>query len=258
MPTDRRAVLAAAGLALLVLSGCGNGPHAEGEITLGAAASLRHVLPELLDTYRETVPDARFRVTYAASGTLRAQVEAGAPLDGVLLASDTMAASLVAAGQATHGSRVVVARNVLVLVAAPSADRALRFDTLAALPAGDRIAIGTPDTAPVGTHARTLLRARGVWDRLEEQLVYARDVSAVMAYVKRGEAQVGIAYATDARAAPELAVLDRAEGAEDPAPRVVGVAVAEATHAAAAGAFLAWLTTAPAQAVLAAHGFGKP
>ena len=62
MRIDRRAFLALLLVPLLlgplVAGGCGDGPGSNGTITLGAAASLRRVLPELIETYRADHPDA--------------------------------------------------------------------------------------------------------------------------------------------------------------------------------------------------------
>ena len=256
MPIDRRALLAVV-LGLLLLPGCGDGPGEQGEISVGAAASLRRVLPDLIERYRGDHPGAAFRVTYASSGTLRTQIEAGAPIDGTLLASERDVDQLVERGHAEADSRTVVARNVLVLVAGPESP-ATSIADLPSLPAKARVAIGAPGSAPVGRYARDLLRGRGLWDGLQEHLVFARDVSAVVAYVRRGEAAAGFAYATDARDVPELQVLEIADGADDPTPLIVGVAVKQAPGAAEFRSFLGWLATPDAREVLAAHGFGAP
>lgn len=259
MRIDRRGILARGLVLALVglLAGCAEGADDDGTVTLGAAASLRRVLPELIEAYGTIDPDARFDVTYASSGTLRSQVDAGAPLDGVLLASERMADQLIRSQRAVADSRTVVASNVLVLIAARDSP-ATTIAALPALPDEARLAIGAPASAPVGRYARDLLRARGLWDDLQEHLVYARDVRAVVAYVRRGEAAAGFAYATDARTAPDLVVLEVADGTQDPTPRIVGVAIADAPQAAGVQTFLAWLTSPEAQAVLAAHGFGAP
>src|SRR5690349_7698512 len=51
------------------------------KVMVGAAASLRSVLPELIDAFRAGRGAVEIAVTYGASGDLRKQVEAGAPLD---------------------------------------------------------------------------------------------------------------------------------------------------------------------------------
>ena len=256
MRIDRRALLAAA-CALSVLGGCGDPPARDGAVHLGAAASLRRVLPALIDAYAAEHPEAAIEASYAGSGTIRAQAEAGAPIDAVLLASDQHLDLLVARGVAKAEARVVVARNVLVLVGG-SDSPATSIAALPELPSRARLAIGAPDSAPVGRYARDLLQARGLWDALQSRLVHARDVSAVVAYVRRGEAAAGFAYATDVRGVEGVRVLERADGAEDPAPLVVGAVLAEAPHEAAARAFLAWLAEPAAREVLAAHGFQNP
>jgi molybdate transport system substrate-binding protein len=73
------------------------------------------------------------------------------------------------------------------------------FDLGAALGRG-RLATGDPDSVPVGRYARAALTKLGVWDKIEPRLVRAENVRAALAFVARGDAVLGIVYATDARA----------------------------------------------------------
>ena len=71
------------------------------------------------------------------------------------------------------------------------------FD-LPALLNGGRLAIGNPDHVPAGIYARQALEALGLWPDVQSQLAPAADVRAALALVARGEAPLGIVYATDA------------------------------------------------------------
>src|SRR5580704_9247242 len=76
---------------LLTLGACKPGaPSAPGggEVLVAAAASLRGVMPQIVEAYgKEHGASERFTVTFGASGDLRQQVVGGAPVDVVVFAS---------------------------------------------------------------------------------------------------------------------------------------------------------------------------
>lgn len=223
--------------------GCGGTPEIP---TIAAAASLREVVPDLIAAW-----GGDLRVTYGASGTLRRQVEAGAPIDAVLFASPAPVDALIGAGLADPASRGVAATNGLVLIGPPGSP--LRLATLDKLPTDARIAIGDPRVVPAGTYARTALTDLGQWDALTERLVYGGDVSMVLAYARRGEVAAAIVYATEADGIPDIDVLDRADR---PVAEVVVAAAVEASPS--ARDFLAFVLSPAGAAVFADHGFGPP
>jgi molybdate transport system substrate-binding protein len=71
------------------------------------------------------------------------------------------------------------------------------FPLVAALGNG-RLATGDPDSVPVGRYARAALTNLGVWNDVVDKLVRAEDVRHALMFVARGEAPLGIVYATDA------------------------------------------------------------
>ena len=244
-------------LGLALAPGCGGEGDTNGQVTLACAASLRRVMPDLLDAYAATGKHPTFIVSYAASGTLRRQVEGGAPIDGVVFASAEHVDMLVREGLVAKRTLREVARNRMVLVS-KSKDSALTFRTLADLPAGERIAIGEPETVPAGRYARDALQAVGVWPTLEGRFVFTHDVAGVVAYVRRGEVAVGVAYGTEVVGVPNVHVLDRAEGAWAPRPLVVAAPVRESDGEEAVDALLVFLASKEAATIWQRHGFDLP
>lgn len=236
-------------LSICVLSGCG-AEHSPG-IGIAAASSLRIALPDLIDAAAiEGVP---VHATYAASGVLRQEIEAGAPVDLMIFAAADPIDRLIRDGYAEPDSRRVIATNALVLVV-PDGASPLRFDHLDDLPPYVRIAIGDPRTVPVGQYARLALTGLGVWRKLSPQLVYGANVAAVLAYAQRGEVDAAMVYSTDASAASNLIVSDRAAGTWAPHPIVVAALRPGAPSA--AREFLEFLRSDRGQAILRARGFG--
>jgi len=249
---------ARAALVLLVftasLARAGDAPRA---VTLAAAASLRPVLPEVIEAFRGDSGAPAIEVSYGASGALRAQVEAGAPIDAVLFASPNEVDALVAKGLVDPSTRRSIATNTLVLIG-PRQGPAVRFDSLASLPPGERIAIGDPRSVPAGRYAQQALTALGSWDALAPRFVLGADVAGVLAIVRRGEAAAGIVYETDARPFDDVRVLDRATGAWAPSVELVAAVVRGAPRSDEAARFLAFATSPRGRSIFTAHGFGPP
>jgi molybdate transport system substrate-binding protein len=233
------------------LAGC-NGSRAA-SLTVAAASSLRTVLPELIQA--APAGSRPLRATYAASGVLRRQVAAGAPVDVMIFAAATPIDRLIASGDADGATRTLVATNRLVLIT-PKSGPTLRFGSLAGLPPESRLAIGDPRTVPAGRYAEEALQRLGSWNSLQSRLVYGANVAAVLAYARRGEVDGAFVYATDARTARDVVVSDRARGNWAPRP-VVGAALPHDARR-EASLFLDFLSSEQAQRILRAKGFGPP
>ncbi len=229
--------------------------HPPPELTIAAATSLREVVPALIEAYVAAHPGAQVTATYGASGGLKAQVAAGAPVDAVLFAGPRSLDELVADGKVDGPSCRTLASNELVLVGKPGGPR-LTFESLDALPEGERLAVGDPRTVPAGEYAKDYLRALGEWDVLQPHLVTGANVAAVLVYARRGEATAAIVYRTELRSVSDLVVLDVAHGPLAPHPKVVGGVV----HGGRAegGAFLDFVASPEGEKVLTAWGFGPP
>ena len=66
------------------------------------------------------------------------------------------------------------------------------------------------DTAsvPAGKYGKAALEKLGAWDGVKDKIAQAENVRAALSLVSRGEAPLGIVYATDAKADPKVKVLD--------------------------------------------------
>src|SRR5580700_6371392 len=75
-------------------------PHPIAEVVGAAAASLRTVVPEIASSYEKAHPGVRITPTFGASGELRQQVVAGAPIDVVAFAGAEPVDDLIGRGLA--------------------------------------------------------------------------------------------------------------------------------------------------------------
>ena len=229
-------------------------------LTVFAAASLQESLDALAAawTARSGQPVV---VSYAGSATLARQVGQGAPADVFVSADQAWMDHLQAQGQVAAGTRFDLAGNALVLVApAANADPVDLGapDSLAdRLGDGGLLAVAEPDTVPAGRYARQALQATGHWPAVEGRLSQSDSVRTALQFVARGEAPLGIVYATDARQEPRVAVV-AAFPSTSHAAIVYPVARLARAPAARAEGFLEWLRGPDARAILQDHGFSEP
>ena len=178
-------------LAAVVLACVPAVPVAAGEPPLvAAAASLRHVFPELARAW-VAAGGVRPEVSFGSSGNLHRQIAQGAPFEIFLSADEAQALELVRAGR-TDGEGTVYGVGRLALLVPPHSRLALdaSLDDLgAALDDGRlrRLAIANPAHAPYGRAAREALAGAGLWPRLDGRLLLAENAAqAVQFALARG------------------------------------------------------------------------
>jgi molybdate transport system substrate-binding protein len=251
---SRRTGLAAPFLALLLTFATACSPIAPDTVrpvTVFAAASLTDALGELAGIWRRKTGQ-EVRLSFAASGQIARQVEAGAPADVVILADEKWMDRLAAAHRIAPDSNLDLLGNRLVLVASPQTR--IEGDPLVWLKrSGGKLVIGDPDSVPAGTYAREWLQGLGEWDRLQPSIVTAADVRAVRGFVARGEAQLGIVYRSDATGFDGIQVV--LEPAAEQQPNIVYPAAMTVGAADSSKSFLRWLRTPEASAVFRRYGF---
>jgi molybdate transport system substrate-binding protein len=199
-------------------------------------------------------------VVAASSSTLARQIEQGAPAGLFVSANPRWMDHLERAGRVVPERRRALLSNRLVVVAPTGSTRPPVGAGLDLLPAlGDgRLAVGDPAHVPAGLYAAEALRSFGRWQELEPRLARAADVRAALALVERGEAPLGIVYATDAAASEGVEVVAEIP-AEAHAPVVYPLGlVSEARDQAAAERAWTCLQEDRAQDVFADHGFRRP
>ena len=248
------------GLILLLLAALGPTVHAaQGELTVFAAASLTNVLQEVGDAYTaETHQPVRF--SFAASSALARQIQSGAPADIFVSADQEWMDYLQSRNLIGSASRGNIVANALVLIAPASSALQLKiapgFALAAALGDDGRLATGDPQSVPVGKYAQAALTQLGVWSAVQGRIVAADNVRTALNFVARGEAPLGIVYATDARVEPKVRVVDVfPESSHEP---ITYPAAATANAGPGAQAFLAYLHGTKAQAIFDHAGFGRP
>ena len=175
-------------------------PAARADLLVFAAASLKEPLDRIAAAHGDVT------ISYGGSGTLARQVLAGAPADVVILAHPQWTSELMLSGRASIGFDILT--NDLVLIAPSGAGPTeLTPDALQSrLGPEGRLAIGFTGSVPAGIYGREALQSLGLWETLRPRLAEVDSVRAALALVARGEAPLGITYATDARVSEAVEV----------------------------------------------------
>lgn len=239
-------------LAILLLAA----PARARDMTVFAAASLTNALEELGATWRAQGKGG-LRFSFAASSTLARQVEQGANADLFLSADEEWMDYLDKRDLIARDTRRSPLGNTLVLVAPSDRARPVSIGReldLAALLGGGRLATGDPAHVPVGRYARQALESLGLWAVAEPRLARAENVRAALLLVERGEAPLGIVYATDVAVAPKLVAIGTFPEGSHP-PISYPFAVVKARDGAGARALLGHLTGTDAATVYRKYGF---
>jgi len=224
-------------------------------VTIFAAASLTNAVQELAGDFTKATGVA-VKTSFAASSALARQIDSGAPADLFFSADREWMDYLQAHGLIRAGTRRDLVGNSLVLIA-PADSRihlaiAPHFALGAALGDG-RLAIGDPDSVPIGRYGRAALTSLGVWNDVAGRLAPVDNVRMALAYVARGEAPLGIVYRTDALIEKKVRIVGEFPAATHP-PIVYPIALTAAANA-EARRFLDYLAGSAGDAVFAKYGF---
>ena len=233
---------------VLSLAACGDADESPRGPVVLAASSLQESLEEIADAWAADGHPAPV-LAFAATSALARQIERGAPADVFVSADQDWMDMLEGQGLLREGTRSDIVGNRLVLVRGK--DAAAR--ELADLGEG-RLALADPIAVPAGRYARAALESLGQWDMVAGRVVPAENVRAALALVERGEAALGIVYATDAAASTEAEIVRELPADSHPRIRYPAAVLASSAHPDAV-AFVDFLQSAPAQEVFRMHGF---
>lgn len=242
--------------AALILSLATLPARAQDTLTVFAAASLKNAMDEAIAAYK-TKTGTVVVASYAASSALAKQIEQAAPADLFISADQAWMDYLGERKLIDASTRSDLLGNALVIVGAKGAP-AIAIDKAGITAAlGDgRLAIGEVKLVPAGRYAKAALEHLGLWTELEPKLAQTENVRAALALVARGEAPLGIVYATDALIEPGVGVV--ATFAPDSHPPIVYPVALTVTAKPGAAGFLAYLRSPEALMIFNRAGFTLP
>ncbi|MGD9697213.1 MAG: molybdate ABC transporter substrate-binding protein [Thermoleophilia bacterium] len=237
--TRRWAVaLAVAGLAVLPAA-------AQAAPTVYAAASLTETFPKI---------DPKATFSFGGSNTLALQITRGAPADVFASAAPNYTQDLYKQGVVEKP--VFLTFNRLAVIVPKSNPAGIRSVYDLAKP-GVKLVIGA-QAVPVGSYTRTVFRTLGLSRALSNVVSQESDVKSVVGKVALGEADAGVSYVTDARAAAGRITPVAIPSWAQPKVRYEIAVVKASRNKAAARAFIAKATGPAGRKIMAQAGFKFP
>ena len=167
------------------------------KILIAAAASLEATFEnELIPMFEDANPGIEVEGTYASSGDLQQQIEAGMEADVFMSAATSNMDTLVEEGIVDDATVVDLLKNDVVLIVPKDVDsKVTGFEDLQN---ADTVAIGDPESVPAGKYAKEILTNLGNYDAIAEKASFGTSVTEVCTWVAEGSADAGIVYSTDA------------------------------------------------------------
>ncbi len=232
--------------------------NAKAKTYVYAASSLTGVITELGKQYNAKTGNPMVPV-FGASSTIARQIKNGAPAHIFISANTLWMDQLESDGFLVPSSRQEIAGNRLVLAApaaGPSNLPGLNLAPLLTHLQNGRFAIADPKHVPAGIYAKQALRALGLWKGLHQHLAIASNARLALAFIERGDAPLGIVYASDLVGRSRIqSVALIPENSH--APILYTAALIRGKSTPAAIAFLQTLQSDKARAILKRYGF-KP
>ena len=245
--------------ALVVLVAIADPPAAFAQdktVTVFAAASMKNALDDINAAFAKST-GVKVVASYAASSTLIKQIEQGAPAD-VFASADLDWMDYGSQKKVIKDeTRVNLLGNRLVLIAPKDSklDNVTigpGFD-LAQLAGDGRIATGDVQAVPVGKYAKAALEKLGSWQAAAPKFAMTENVRAALTLVARGEAPLGIVYATDAKVEPSVKIIGTFPA--DSHPAIVYPVAATVIAKPETAGYLSFLRSTAAKAAFEQYGF---
>ena len=196
------------------------------------------------------------KLSSGATGKFYTQIVQGAPFHVLLSADDETPRRLVTEGHAVAGTAFTYAIGQLVLW---SATPGLVDEQGAVLGATTwrHLAIANPKVAPYGAAAMQVLQARGLVQTLAPQLVTGESIAQAYQFVATGNAELGFVALSQVAVPgrPVAGSMWRVPENQYAEIRQDAVLLKAGAGNPAAAALLAYLQTAPARALIQAHGY---
>jgi molybdate transport system substrate-binding protein len=242
----------------LLISVLANAPVFAAEVNAGVASNFSAPMKQIAALFEQQSGDT-VKLSFGSTGKFYAQIKGGAPFD-VFFAADTATPQrLEEEGLTVNGSRFVYALGKLVLW---SAQPNFVDDQGRVLRKGDyeKLAIADPKLAPYGMAAKQTLEKLAMWNSIRDKLVMGENITQAYQFVATGNAELGFVALSQVMRDGKVSA-----GSSWLVPpdmykpiRQSAVLLSGAKDKAAAQAFLDFLKSDKAAAVIRSYGYALP
>jgi len=225
------------------------------ELTVAAAADLQFAFTEIGALYEQKTGN-KVTFSFGSTGQLAQQIENGAPFDLFAAANVSFIDGLAEKKLVVPDTVALYARGRIVLaVNRESGVSAVIFEDLLSDNI-THIAIANPEHAPYGVAAKEALISAGMWDKIEDKIVYGENVRQTLRFVQTGDAQVGIVALSVANV-PEVTWTLIDGSLHNPLDQALAV-VTSSTHQEEAKQFAEFINGKFGRPIMQKYGFVLP
>lgn len=223
------------------------------EINISAAASLKDAMVKIEEEYKKVDENIKLVVNYGSSGSLQQQIEQGAPCDLFISAGKKQIDQLNEKGLLLSDTVKDLVKNDLVLIA-PKESKITSINDLTTENV-KKIAVGEANSVPAGKYADEVLTNLNLKDKVQDKLVFAKDVKEVLAWVQSGNADVGFVYFSDTVKNDKINIVEKtSEDTHSPITYPVAV-IKDSKKADAAKKFEEFLFSNEGQEIFKEYGY---
>jgi molybdate transport system substrate-binding protein len=224
-------------------------------VSVAVAANFTDATRDIIPLF-EKASGHTVKVSFGSTGKLYSQIEHGAPFQVFLAADSKRPKKAEAAGLAVNGTRFTYAMGKLALW---SPKQGVFNDGEAFVKKGEfkRAAIANPKTAPYGLAAKQVMEHLGIWSQMKGKVVRGDSIAQTFQFVATGNAEVGFVALSQVKAWKE------AKGSMWTIPQSYYTPIAQqavllkkGADNKAAKAFLEFLKSDQARAVITGYGYG--
>lgn len=224
------------------------------ELTISSAIALTEPLQAIKPIYQEKHPNIAIIYNFGASGELRQQIASGAPVDVFISAAQKDMDELEKANLLATDTRNNLVKNQIVLVTPRDSNK---INSLQDLMQADitRIAVGNPDTVPIGRYSEEIFKNLGLLEKVQPKLILGKNVRQVLGYVEAGNVDAGLVWVTDAKTTDKVKVIEAIpENLHSPAIHPIAV-IAASKNPKEARDYVQFLLSDQSKSIFEQYGF---
>jgi molybdate transport system substrate-binding protein len=244
--------------AVVVLSGLIGSPVFAGEVNAAVASNFSAPMKQIAALFEKESGDT-VKLSFGSTGKFYAQIKGGAPFDVFIAADSATPQRLEEEGMTVNGSRFIYALGNLVLWSAQPGYVDDKGEVLRKGGYG-KLAIADPKLAPYGMAAKETLEKMDLWDSVQGKLVTGENITQAYQFAATGN--VELAFAALSQVMRDGKVSAGSWWIVPPQMynpiRQSAVLLSGAKDRKAAQAFLAFLKSKQAAAVMRSFGYELP
>jgi molybdate transport system substrate-binding protein len=221
--------------------GCSYQEEVSATLNVLAAASLTDALEEIGNLYTKTTGIA-LTFNFDSSGTLKTQIENGAPADVFISAAMQQMEDLVAEDFIDSKSVISLLENEVVLIKPKGSNLTISSFEEVINEEVKVIAIGNSNV-PVGKYTETIFTHLDMWQEVQQKATLGTNVRQVLDWVSSNNVDCGIVYASDAAIEENVEVISLAPQGSHECVIYPGGVVSASKHMHLATDFLSFLQT---------------